>query len=254
MGTEYRSNRYHEFFQRCSDRFPHVIYIVGNHEYYNGDFGTALAHLRDVLGHLPNLHLLEKQAVTIGDITFLGGTLWTDMNREDPDTLRKIRGYMNDYRIIENSSAGPVHYKTPIYGVKEGGGYDYDNIVSYEFHTRVAKFTPEDSVEEHKAMLKFVTESISANPTGRFVVVGHHSPSKLSTKPQYENDTMVNGAYSSDLNEYMIDHPQIKLWTHGHTHHEFDYMIGSTRVFCNPRGYIGYENQADTWKLKTVDI
>jgi hypothetical protein len=25
-------------------------------------------------------------------------------------------------------------------------------------------------------------------------------------------------------------------------------------VMCNPRGYDGYEQQAEQWKLKTVDI
>ena len=237
MGPEYRSNRFHDFFQRCHARFPHVIYIVGNHEYYNGDFATAFAHLKDVLGYLPNLHVLEKESITIGDITFLCGTLWTDMNAEDPDTLYRIRRHMNDFRIIKDSR-NPVHYKDP-----EG-----------VFHTREGRFSPETSVEEHRAMLKFVEESITANPTAKYVVVGHHSPSRSSTHPQYADQSMVNGAYSSDLDEFIMDHPQIKLWTHGHTHHEFDYMIGSCRVMCNPRGYDGYEQQAEQWQLKTVDI
>jgi len=51
-----------------------------------------------------------------------------------------------------------------------------------------------------------------------------------------------------------LNHPQIKLWTHGHTHEEFDYMVGTTRVVCNPRGYINYENRADDFKLKYVEI
>ena len=237
MGPEYRSNRFHDFFQRCHDRFPHVIYIVGNHEYYNGDFATAFAHLKDVLGYLPNLHVLEKESITIGDITFLCGTLWTDMNREDPDTLYRIRSYMNDFRIIRDSRH-PVHYKD-----SEG-----------HRHTRDGRFSPETTVEEHRAMLKFVEESITANPTAKYVVVGHHSPSRSSTHPQYADQTMVNGAYSSNLDEFIMDRPQIKLWTHGHTHHEFDYMIGSCRVMCNPRGYDGYEQQAEQWQLKTVDI
>jgi len=237
MGPEYRSNRFHDFFQRCHDRFPHVIYIVGNHEYYHGDFATAFAHLKDVLGYLPNLHVLEKESITIDDVTFLCGTLWTDMNREDPHTLWEIRRYMNDFRIIRDSR-NPVHYKDP-----EG-----------VFHTREGRFSPESSVEEHRAMLKFIEESIASNPTAKYVVVGHHSPSKLSTHPQYADQTMVNGAYSSNLDEFIMDRPQIKLWTHGHTHHEFDYMIGSCRVMCNPRGYDGYEEQADLWKLVTVDI
>ena len=237
MGPEYRSNRFHEFFQRCHDRFPHVIYIVGNHEYYHGDFGTSLAHIKDVLSYLPRLHVLEKESITIGDVTFLCGTLWTDMNREDPDTLYRIRSYMNDFRIIKDTRY-PVHYKD-----SEG-----------KSHTRDGRFSPETSVDEHRAMLKFVKESIAANPTGKYVVVGHHSPSRLSTHPQYADQTMVNGAYSSDLDAFIMDRPQIKLWTHGHTHHEFDYMIGSCRVMCNPRGYDGYEQQAEQWQLKTVDI
>jgi hypothetical protein len=51
-----------------------------------------------------------------------------------------------------------------------------------------------------------------------------------------------------------MDHPQIKLWTHGHTHHKFDYMIGETRIVCNPRGYEGYEDSAIDFKLQYLDI
>jgi predicted phosphodiesterase len=232
-----RSDRIHEFFARCCNRFDHVIYIVGNHEYYHSDFSTAFAHLKNVLGYLPRLHVLEKESVTIGDVTFLCGTLWTDMNREDPDTLYRIRSYMNDFRIIKDSR-NPVHYKDT-----DGG-----------LHTRTGKLSPEATVEEHQAMLKFVEESIDANPTARYVVVGHHAPSKASTHAQYADQTMVNGAYSSNLDEFILNRPQIKLWTHGHTHHPFDYMIGSCRIMCNPRGYDGYEQQADLWRLKTVDI
>jgi Icc-related predicted phosphoesterase len=86
------------------------------------------------------------------------------------------------------------------------------------------------------------------------VVVGHHAPSKASTHPRYLNDTTMNGAYSSDLSEFILDRPQIKLWVHGHTHDSFDYMIGSTRVVCNPRGYDGHERQADLFELKFMEI
>jgi hypothetical protein len=52
----------------------------------------------------------------------------------------------------------------------------------------------------------------------------------------------------------MLDRPGIKLWTHGHTHEDFDYMIGDCRVVCNPRGYINYEPRADSFKLKIVEV
>ena len=252
LGESHKSNRYHVFFQKCSEEFKHVIYIAGNHEHYHGDYAKSIPRIREKLAYLPNIHFLDKEFVTFDDVTFIGGTLWTDMNKEDPNTLYSIKGYMNDYRIIENSDE-LVHFKTPVYGAKEGGGTDYDNIVSQEFHTRSARFTPEDSVKDHKALLKFIDET-TAGVQEKFVVVGHHSPSKLSTKPQYEKDVMVNGAYSSDLTEFILDRPQIKAWTHGHTHHKFDYMIGSTRIVCNPRGYIDYEPDAKFFELQYFEV
>ena len=232
-----KSSRIHKFFEECCARFPAVIYIAGNHEHYHGDFAVTIENLRSRLSYLDNLSILEKQVVKIGDTTFIGGTLWTDMNKEDPQTLYGIKSYMNDYRIIANSNT-PVSFKD-----MEG-----------KFHTRAGAFSPEDSVVEHKAMLKYIAEVVDGNTDDKFVVVGHHAPSKVSTKPKYQKDVLVNGAYSSDLSEFILDRPQIKLWTHGHTHDDFDYMIGSTRIVCNPRGYEGYEKQADYFELKFMEI
>jgi hypothetical protein len=64
----------------------------------------------------------------------------------------------------------------------------------------------------------------------------------------------MNGGYHSDLSEFILDRPGIKLWTHGHTHEDFDYMIGECRVVCNPRGYIKYEPRADKFTLKVVEV
>ena len=258
-GDRDRSNQFHAFFEECCSRFPHVIYIMGNHEHYHGDFGQSYRNLRDNLGYLVNLHILEKEYVEIGGVCFVGGTLWTDMNKEDPVTLAHIKGVMNDYRIIHDSSEDPVTYSYYDSKDKPEGMTDeewlatpHEDRVVKRFSTRVAKFSPEKSVREHKAMVQFIRDSIASRPDMPWVVVGHHSPSKQSTKPQYERDVIVNGAYSSDLTEFILDHPQIKLWTHGHTHHEFDYMIGTTRIFCNPRGYIGYERQADYFDASKV--
>ena len=233
----YRSTRYHDFFKRCCERFPHVIYVLGNHEHYHGDYASTLDHMRAVLAHLPNLYIMEKESRVIGDTTFVAGTLWTDMNQEDPHTLAHMRGYMNDFRIISDSRA-EVNFK------------DQDG----KFRTRVGKWTPEASVVDHKAMKGVIRETVEADPRARYVVVGHHAPSRLSTKPRYQKDVVVNGGYSSSLDEFILDHPQIKLWTHGHTHDVFDYMIGSCRIVCNPRGYAGHEEQANLWQLITVDV
>ena len=237
--ARYRSERFHEFFERCAANFPHVIYIMGNHEYYHSDFATELNEVRRKLEYLPNLYILEREIKVIDDVTFIGGTLWTDMNNSDALTLYHMRTMMNDFRVIQNSAV-PVHFRT-----QEG-----------EFRTRVAKFSPEDAVTEHvkmKEYIQVVTAMLGKN-TNKYVVVGHHAPSRLSTHEMYKHDTIMNGGYSSDMEEFIKERPQIRLWTHGHTHHPFDYMVGETRVVCNPRGYTGYEARAEEWELLIVDI
>lgn len=244
-----RSNRIVDFFKRCSFQFPHVIYVLGNHEHYHGDFATTKNKIQDMLNYncLSNVYLLEREVRVIDDVTFIGGTLWTDMNNGDQLTLYHMRTMMNDFRCVENSNR-VVNYKAyeQINGV--------DNRERPIFKTRTAKFSPEDAFEEHIKMKGYIQQIVEGKADQKFVVVGHHAPSPLSIHSQYANDTIMNGGYSSDLNEFILDHPQIKLWTHGHTHHNFDYCIGSTRIVCNPRGYINYETQADTWTLQTVEV
>lgn len=234
-----RSAALHEFFQMCCNNFSHVVYVAGNHEHYNGDFAKTFEILRTRLAYLSNLHILDKETFVLDDVTFIGGTLWTDMNQEDSMTLRHIKGMMNDFRCVKN-------------GNREVSFKDYEG----KFHTRVATFCPEDAVTDHKKMLQYidvVTQVLGKNDN-KYVVVGHHAPSKQSTHPRYKNEELMNGAYSSNLNDFILDRPCIKLWTHGHTHEDFDYQVGSTRVVCNPRGYANYEDRADHFKLKFVEV
>jgi len=213
-----------KFFRECSERFCNVVYIMGNHEHYNGNFVLSENLLREELEDFENIHFLEKQSVDIGDYTFVGATIWTDMNKNDPNTLWHVNRVMNDFRIISHPNT------------------------MYEL------FSPELAYEEHLNAMDYIKSVVDAKPDGKFVVVGHHAPSKLSVKPRYQNDPLTNGAYSSDLSEFILDRPQIKMWTHGHTHDTFDYMIGTTRVLCNPRGYIYYEDRADDFKLEFYEV
>jgi predicted phosphodiesterase len=216
--------RFRDFLKRCSFQFPHVIYIAGNHEFYHGTFIGSLQDLRNECGKYPNVYFMEDDMRTINDVTFIGCTLWTDMNKGDPLTLHAVADMMNDYRIIRH----------------DGNGY--------------SKLRPAHTAARHRRSVEYIRTVIEGMFDEKFVVVGHMSPSKMSTHPKYQNDQLMNGAYSSDLSEFILDHPQIKLWTHGHTHHKFDYMIGETRIVCNPRGYEGYEDSAIDFKLQYLDI
>jgi hypothetical protein len=72
--------------------------------------------------------------------------------------------------------------------------------------------------------------------------------------PKYAHDKIMNGAFASDLDDFIAYRPQIRLWTHGHTHEPFDYEIGATRIVCNPRGYVGHEHRADSFKLQYLEV
>ena len=234
--------RFHDFFARCAGEFKDVIYIAGNHEHYHGTYDETYRIMREQLAKHKNIHVLDNETVHLNDTTFIGGTLWTDFNNEDETTMRSIAHMMNDFRII----TAP--------GGRLSSWRDLDGNIRYNKEA----LKPQDVLNDHKALLDFIDSVVVSDrlitSEGKYVVVGHHSPSKLSTKPQYEKDWEMNGGYSSDLTKFIKDHPEIKLWVHGHTHHNFDYMVGETRILCNPRGYHNYEAQANDWKIITVEV
>jgi DNA repair exonuclease SbcCD nuclease subunit len=254
-------DRYMEFFTACSKNFPHVVYVMGNHEHYHGDFAESIVNIKGALKHLENIHVLDKEVWELDDHVFIGGTLWTDMNGEDEMTMHHVQRRMNDFQICKNSSR-VVNYKTYEPKQKPEGMSDEEfNLLPYEqryknvFKTREATLCPQDAVVDHKAMLKVIEEVYANTPPWKTVVVcTHHAPSKGSEHPRYAHDTLMNGAYNSNLDNFIMDRPGIKLWTHGHTHEDFDYMIKSCRVVCNPRGYINYEDRADRFQLKVVEV
>ncbi len=251
--ARHRSVMFHTFFQECAEEFPHVIYVAGNHEHYHGDFKFTLSELKKKLAYIPNLHVLDKEVFKLDDTIFVGSTLWTDINREDPMTLLHMKDYMNDFRIVKNSNS-QVYRKVPVY---EDTPYDGQlrKQIGMKMKEEPARFSPQDAVEENKKCFEYIKHIVSESaPWEQIVVVGHHTPSHQSCHPRYKADHIMNGGYHNSYEEYIMDHPQIKLWTHGHTHERYDYMIGSTRIVCNPRGYIGHEQIANTFELKVVEI
>ena len=220
-----RADRVYNFVRQCLEEFNHVVFVMGNHEHYHGDFAETASIIEGTFGPYNNFHFLNNDWRIINGVLFFGGTLWTNMNNEDPDTMHRIRMMMNDFNVIKNTS-------------EEGKKV----------------FMPADAVEEHYKFRRGLDEVLAIHPDLPTVVVGHHAPSRASTHPKYKNELVMNGAYSTNLDEFILDNRQIKLWTHGHTHEEFDYMIGTTRIVCNPRGYDGYEERADNFKLKYVEI
>ena len=207
--------RFDAFMRNVSLNFAEVVYVAGNHEYYGYKWRKTIQVLREYTSFFKNIHFLEQDSIWLDDVKFIGGVLWTDLNKGDPLTLHAIRDVMNDFRVI----------------VDEDRGF-----------TKLKPFT---TTEYHKETLKYFAQSLVG--VEKAVVCTHHAPSAKSVCKQYTEQYVTNGAYFSDLSEFILDHPQIKLWTHGHMHDAVDYQIGDTRVVCNPRGYVGYETCANSY-------
>jgi len=192
-----------------------VVYVPGNHEYQDPRFSMR-EHQACMLEASTdsNVHLLDNKVLMINGVRFIGSTLWTDLTRA-PSAL-----YCDENRIIVDDEVsrdvgGRVHFST-----------DYAQLL----------------FEQNKAWLK---AELSKPFTGVTVVVSHHAPSFQSVHAQYAGNVW-NPCFISDMEDLMRD--GVDLWLHGHTHNNFDYRAGGTRVVCNPRGYPhplgGWENQA----------
>lgn len=203
--------RFRDFLRYCSEDFKHVIYVAGNHEFYHYRWHNTLNVLRDECDRYSNVHFLENNTFELDDVLFVGATLWSDFNKSDPLSMLTCAGPtgLNDFQIIKNESRA------------------------------FKKIKPDDVIQRHCRTLDYFDTVISnASPTKKIVVVGHHAPTMNSISEEYKDDIYMNGAYASDLSNFILNHQNICLWTHGHVHTAFDYYIGNTRVVCNPRGYV----------------
>ncbi|NOU41429.1 MAG: hypothetical protein HOO85_09200 [Methylotenera sp.] len=182
-----------------------IIYVAGNHEFYRSERNAVLQSLRAAANET-DVHFMDNDEIMIGDVRFLGATLWTDFKLFGPDKMDAAMNAgmngLNDFRVIEN---GPF------------------------------KFTPNDAANLCNQSIEWLkTKLLHETHEEKTVVVTHHLPSMQSVADRYKND-MLSACFASNLDE-LFGHS--KLWIHGHTHDSFDYIVNGTRVVCNPRGYV----------------
>lgn len=199
-----------------------VIYVPGNHEFYGGLSVWPHSKALKEEAEGTNVHVLQHGVVEVGDVRFIGATTWTDFN------------------LYGNS---PLHMLTAQGSINDFRGYVMNG-------TR--NFTAADSALEHATAKQFIIEELSKPFDGKTVVVTHHAPTELSVHPRYRGD-ILNTAFASRLENIMLDYNPV-LWTHGHVHDSFDYVVGDTRVVCNPRGYVGEHLNPDFEPDLVVEI
>lgn len=189
-----------------------VVYVPGNHEFYGGDIDAVREAMARDCARL-GIELLDRRALTIDGVRFIGATLWTDFAldgvAESAGSQQTARQRMPDFRVIR--------------------------------HAGVA-FTPAESVRRHDADRGFIEQELrnAADEDLTAVVITHHAPSPRSIRPWYQGNAL-NPAFASRL-DALIARYEPPLWIHGHMHDSIDEQLGGTRVVANPGGYTAAEN------------
>jgi predicted phosphodiesterase len=173
-----------------------IVYVSGNHEYYRGNIVGVSEEIR-ILSEDLNVYFLNPGSVIIGDVTFIGGTLWTNF-RNNLFSGMACRSAVSDFSMIE-------------------------------------RFTPDKCANLYEEHIKYIKDAYNAY-SGKKVIVTHFLPAVECIAEQYQGDSVLNDYFANDLGEY-ISYLQDTTWLFGHTHDNVDKLIGDTRCIANPYGY-----------------
>lgn len=188
--------------KKFAKHYPHVIYTPGNHEYYNSSI--------DIFNDFPeapkNVYYLNPGVKHISDrhgdlAAFIVAPLWTNF-RNSPVAEEVARLDITDFRLISGLSPASC----------------------------AAMF------EEHSKFIKDSYDKIK----GKKVIVTHFLPAVECISPRFRDTGLINYYFANDMGNW-ISTLSNTTWMFGHTHDSVDFMLGDTRMVCNPYGYDNVE-------------
>lgn len=186
---------------------PKVIYVAGNHEYYDAHLGL-LAEFQKPAWKQAGVHFLERQTLELPGVRFLGCTLWSGFNLNGDEyveaNMRVARQHINDYWVIQ----------------ARGGN----------------RLEPSDTLKLHKTAVRWLDAELSRPFDGKTVVVTHFAPHQGCVAPQFL-DSELSPYFVTDL-AWLMEKHSIDVWCHGHTHTNNDFIAeNGCRMISNQRGY-----------------
>lgn len=199
-----------------------IIFVPGNHEYYHGDIQQTEAEMAEAAQRL-GIHYLQNSTHRIGDVQFIGATLWTDF---------QVFGLGDEWFCLDAAKRQMR---------------DFTGLIA----NGPSNFTVHRSRELHQKSLAFIERELAFPAKGKRVVVTHHAPSLQSSHPRFQRSLLV-GAFASSLEHVAT---LADLWLHAHMHDPVDYLIGECRVYCNPRGYVSARgSERASWTPELVEV
>ena len=153
-----------------------------------------------------------------------------------PEKVRKI---LDDIEEGTENLHVLWNQEKEIDGVKFIGGTLWfpDNpmnpLIEYQLadFSQIRDFKPwvyRDALECYATLIESLSEE--------HILITHHLPSHKSVAPEWRGSDL-NNFFVYDIEELLLER-QPRLAIHGHTHTSCDYSIRSTRVVCNPMGYL----------------
>lgn len=85
---------------RFIEKYKHVVYVHGNHEFYGSDRDSVCAHTKALADAHRGFHWLDNDSVKIEGVKFLGTPLWFRWDALNP----LYYANMNDFSQIEGFS------------------------------------------------------------------------------------------------------------------------------------------------------
>ena len=193
---------------RFADKFAKVVYVHGNHEYYDGSTSDVIKATEKAVADNDNVTWLNNDVVTIDGIRFVGTPMWFPRT----ETAVSMKRWLNDFSLIENCDPW--------------------------------------AFDENEKAVEFLNKEVQKGD----VVITHHVPSYESIHSKYMGQP-TNCFFLCDMEELIYERCPT-LWIHGHTHCSFDYQMdhSSTKVVCNPFGYLRHEENRKFVEDKIVEI
>lgn len=214
--------------QNVFSKFTSVLYVMGNHEHYRFKFDCTVPVIKEFFEGT-NVKVLDNDFVKIHDVVFIGCTLWSDFMKASPIAMETCRGGMNDFKII--ATGDPAKWPPKAWH-------------NWEYAPRDQIFAPSNALDEHLMSKRYIEFVAKQHRDDKVVVVSHHGPTYKSLSKKHVGNGL-DGAYCSDMSDFILGNHNIRHWVHGHTHMSVDYMVGDCRILANQVGYFGEHCYSD---------
>lgn len=230
QGTSPLSFAGHSWLKSLSGAFQEIVVVLGNHDYYKENLDRLPGKWRSEISAqgLDNVHLLEiSEGVEAGSkivdgVRFVGGTLWTSMNKRDPHVQ--------------------MHFD-----LSSNGRYLFNDRNYIRAGQRYERFSSSHWIRKHADSVRYLEEALkdTSCPT---VIVTHFPLIHHANPARYREGDLSSHLYGNALESLLLDHPHVVGAIHGHNHACCALEVGSAWVRSNPHGYPGetIKNEIET--------